>query len=52
MFRVPPGKKWGVSSLFRGMKPLSLGWFLVTVWAIVCVLIAIAIAIMAMTVLT
>jgi hypothetical protein len=33
------------------MRPLSLGWFLVTVWAVVCVLLALAIAIMALTVL-
>jgi hypothetical protein len=34
------------------MRSLPLGWFLVTVWAVVCVLIAIAIAIMAVTVLS
>ena len=34
------------------MRPLPLGWFLVTVWAVVCVLIAIAIAIVAVTVLS
>jgi hypothetical protein len=32
------------------MRPLPLGWFLVTVWAVVCVLIAIAI--MAVTILS
>jgi len=25
------------------MRPLSLGWFFVTVWAVVCVLLALAI---------
>jgi hypothetical protein len=34
------------------MRPSPLGWFLVTVWAVVCVLIALAIAIMAVTVLS
>jgi hypothetical protein len=34
------------------MRPLPLGWFLVTLWAVVCVVIAIAIAIMAVTVLS
>jgi hypothetical protein len=31
------------------MRPLSLGWFVVAVWAVVCVLLALAI--MAVTVL-
>jgi hypothetical protein len=34
------------------MRPLPLGWVLVAVWAVVCVLIALAIAIMAVTVLS
>jgi hypothetical protein len=34
------------------MRPSPLGWFLVTAWAVVCVLIALAIAIMAVTVLS
>jgi len=33
------------------MRSLSLGWFFVAVWAVVCVLLALAIAIMALTVL-
>ena len=46
-----PRKDQGPSSLFPGMRPVPLGWFLVAVWAGVCVLIALAIAIMAVTVL-
>jgi hypothetical protein len=37
------GKERGLSSLSPGMRPLSLGWFFVTVWGIVCVLLALAI---------
>ena len=33
------------------MRGLSLGWFFVAVWAVVCVLLALAIAIMSLTVL-
>jgi hypothetical protein len=46
------GKEPGLSSLSPGMRPMPLGWFLVAVWAVVCVLIALAIAIMAVTVLS
>jgi hypothetical protein len=42
-------KESGASSLFPGMRPVPLGWFFVAVWAIVCVLLALAI--MAVTVL-
>ena len=31
--------------LLPGMRPLPLGWFFVAVWAIVCVLLAVAIMI-------
>ena len=49
LFFADSRKERGVSSLFPGMRPLPLGWFFVAVWAIVCVLLALAI--MAVTVL-
>jgi len=33
------------------MRPLQLGWLVVAVWAVLCVLLALAIMIMALTVL-
>jgi hypothetical protein len=46
---VPAGKERDVTSISACMRPMSLGWFFVAVWAIVCVLLAVAI--MAVTVL-
>ena len=38
-------------SLSPGMRSLQLGWLFVAVWAVLCVLLALAIMIMALTVL-
>ena len=44
------GKELGATSISSCMRPIPLGWLFVAVWAIVCVLLAVAI--MAMTVLS
>ena len=31
------------AGLFQGMRPMPLGWMFVTVWGVVCVLLALAI---------
>jgi hypothetical protein len=36
-------KEFGRPGLYQDMRPTPIGWFFVTVWAVVCVLLAFAI---------
>ena len=36
-------KDRALTGLFPGMRPMPLGWMFVTVWGVVCVLLALAI---------